>query len=150
MKDTIRQRIVDDFEKRMKTIKRLNGYQTDMGLNIFVNRTTDWQESELEGCDIRDGDEEVEAAGAVHSFTLDMDLEVKVKGSASDRYVRRVIADITVAVGKAPKFSDLIDTVKPVSIGSPDFEHKDRKFGTIDMKFKVNYRTRAFDPYNNV
>lgn len=148
MEDTIRQLIVDDFKKRMQSITKLNGYHHDMGSNIFVYRTEDWQVSELPGGDIRDGDESVEVSGDHHVFTLDIKFEAKISGTTSLRGVRKVIADVTKAVGATPKFSDLIVTVRPVSNEAPEFNKKDKLFCSVAMNFEIIYITRAFDPYN--
>lgn len=148
MVDSIRQKIVDDFKTRMQTITTGNGYETNLGSNIFVWRTEDWQESELPGGDIRDGDEDVEVVDDLHIFTLDMELEVKVSGTVSRADIRKIIADVTVAVGVS-KFSSYILTAIPVSNETPDFDKKDKLFGSIIMKFQVTYTTGAFDPYNS-
>lgn len=149
MADSIRQQIVDGFTTRMQTITKINGYKTDLGANISEHRTEDWQESELPGGDARDGDESIEVSGDEHIFTLDMEIEVKMSGTASQRDVMKIIADVTKAVGVS-KFSGFIETVRPVSNEAPDFEKKDKQFGSITMKFEVIYRTKAFDPYTTI
>ncbi len=154
MADSIRQQIFDALMARLQTISVANGYETTLGANVDERRTTPWQETELPGLNVSEGDEEVTAQGEVHIFSLDINIEVTVTGTASQDQVRKTIADVTQAVGKPPapasdvKFSALIDRVVPVSIGALDFEQKDRKFGSVKLNFNIIYSTWAFDPYN--
>lgn len=147
MADSIRQQIIDAFAARLQTITTGNGYETNLGSNITQYRTEDWQESELPGGDITEGEESIVASGTDHIFTLPLSLAIKVSGAASIADVRKVIADVTKAIGVS-KFSNLIETMTPVSNEEPDFDKRDKLFGGITMNFEVNYRTRAFDPYN--
>ncbi len=148
MPDSIRQQIVDAFETRLQVITTNTGYETNLGNNITQYRTEEWDEADLPGGDITEGDETVVASGTVHTFILSLSLEVKVSGTASIADVRKVITDVTKAVG-ASKISSLIDTLTPTSTGAPEFDKKDKLFGSVEMNFEVIYRTGAFDPYNN-
>ncbi len=148
MADSIRQQIIDAFETRLQTIAIADdGYETELGANISQYRTEDWQESDLPGGDIREGEESIEVSGTHHIFTLPLELEVKVSGTASAADVRKVIADVTKAIGVS-KFSSFVETIRPLSNGEPDFDKKDKLFGGITMNFEVIYRTGAFDPYS--
>ena len=149
MADSVRQQIVDAFITRLRTITTINGYETELGSNISEGRTEEWQESELPGGDVREGEESIEVSDPQHSFTLPLELEVKVAGATSRATVRKIIADVTKAIG-ASKFSSLIVYIRPVSNGEPDFDKKDKLFGSITMSFEVVYVTVAFDPYNTI
>ncbi len=154
MADSIRQQIFAALITRLQTISVANNYQTALGANVHERRTTPWQESELPGLDVREGDEDVNLLGEYHIFTLAIEIEIMVAGTASQTDIRKAIADVTQAVGKPPapaanvKFSSHIKWVEPGSTAKPDFEQKDSKFGSILMNFNVIYRTLAFDPYN--
>lgn len=156
MADSVRKQIFDALIARLQTISVANNYELALGTNVYERRTTPWQESELPGLDVREGDEDITLMGEHHEFTLALEIEIMVTGTVSQTTVRKAIADVTQAVGKPPlpasnvKFSSLLDRVEPVSTAKPDFEQKDSKFGSILMNFNVIYRTLAFDPYSAV
>ena len=153
MADSIRQQIFDALILRLRTISVANNYKTVLGSNVYEHKTTAWEASQLPGLDVQEGDEAVNSQGEWHFFTLTIEINIAVSGTASQQDVRKAIADVTQGVGKPPspaanvKFSSLIDRVVPVSISQPDFEQKDNLFGNIQMIFNVFYKTLAFDPY---
>jgi hypothetical protein len=151
--DSIRQQIVDALVTRLEGILVNKGYETDLGLNIFEWRTTDFQESELPGCVVRDPDEETEVKGQYHYNKLNIEIEAKTKNSpvtalTTARESRKVIADITRAIGTDPTFGGLAIMTDPVDNESLDMEQKDRQFGSILMKLNILYRTKMFQPFS--
>lgn len=152
MADSIRQQMFDALITRLKTISVANNYKTVLGTNVYESRTTPWQASELPGLDVREGEEGVVAEGEHHIFTLEIEIDLVVSGTASPRDNREGIADVTQAVGKPPlpapneKFSPYARVV-PVSTGKPVLEQKDSKFVSTQINLNVVYRTLAFDPY---
>lgn len=148
MADSIRQQIVDAILTRMQTILIVNGYETDLGNNVFEWRTTDLQESELPGLIVRDVSEDVAVRGGNHVCTLNIEVEAKASGTTSATVIRDIIADITKAIGTDINFSNLVQETEPVENESLGFEQKDKKFSGATMRFNCVYVTNAFDPYN--
>ncbi len=147
MPSSVRQQIVDAFITRMRTIKTINGYETELGSNVTEWRATEWQESELPGCDVRDTGESTEVKGQYHYNTVSIELEAKVQSATAPDVVRDVIADINKAIGTDPSFGGLAYNVTPVENESIDFEKKDKSFGGVLMKLDISYRIKAFKPY---
>lgn len=148
MAESVRQDVVTDLLTRLATITTANGYETDIGSNVDEHRTTDWQESELEGIDVRDPSEDVEIRGANHAMTIHFEIEAKTTGGTSPEKVRDIIADVTKAIGLSPKFSSSVQDIKPVENESMNFNKKDKLFGSVLMKFDVRYVTKAFTPFS--
>ncbi len=146
MADSIRQQIIDALKTRLEDVTTINVNETEVGSNIFEWRTTDWQESELEGINIRDTNESVEVRGGNHACSLDIELEAKVAAGTSPAKSRAVIADVTKAIGSDPRFGGLVQHTTPVE-NEMDIEQKDKKFSTILMKFNLKYVTKAFSPF---
>ena len=147
---SVRQQIVDALIALLRTITTINGYETDLGLNITEWRTEDWQESELPGCDVRDPGEETEVKGQHHYNIISIELEAKVQSSTAPSVVRDIIADINKAIGTVTKTSTLgllVTQISPVENESIDFEKKDKSFGGALMKIDISYRIKAFQPY---
>lgn len=151
MADSVRQQIVEALKALLQTIRTINGYETELGANVSEWRTTEWQESELPGCDIRDPSEATEVKGQYHYNTLDIEIEAKIKGSTVTTEVRNVIAEITKALGTVTRTSTLgllVTQISPVDNESLDMEQKDRKFSSTLMRFNILYRIKAFKPYS--
>lgn len=145
MAHSARQQIVEALLVLLKTIRQSNDYETN--LDITEWRPTDWQVSELPGCDIRDPDENIEVKGQYHYKTISIEAEVKVQDTSAPEVVRNVIADIEKALGTDPTLGGLAYSITPVENESIDFDKKDKSFGGALIKFQISYRTKAFKPY---
>lgn len=148
MAESIRQQIVSAVETRLKTIKVVNGYETDIGLNINVWQTTDFQESELPAIDVRDPSEEVDVRGGNHICNLTIEIEAKVSGTTSAAAMRDIIADTIKAIGTDPTFGGLAQDTRPVTNDSFGFGQNSKKIASIVMTFEARYITKKFSPYS--
>ena len=148
MAASVRQSILNAIKTRLQSITVVNGYETDIGSNVNMWHTTDFQETELPAIDLRDPAEEVETRGGNHICTLTIEIEAKVSGSASDITMRDIIADIIKAVGTDPTFGGLTQDTKPVSNDSLGFGQNSKKIASIVMTFEARYITKKFSPYN--
>lgn len=144
---SIRQQILTAIKTRLQTITVANGYETDIGSNVNVWHTTDFQETELPAIDLRDPAEEVETRGGNHICTLSIEIEAKVSGTTSDVSMRDIIADIIKAVGIDSTFSGLVQDTRPVSNESFGFNQNSKKVASITMKFESRYIIKKFSPY---
>lgn len=131
----------------METILTTNGYETDIGGNVFEWHTTAWEESELPALDIRDIGETVEVRGGNHSYTLTIEIEAKVSGTTSGTIMRDIVGDILKAVGTDTKFSGLIQNTRPLQIESFGFSQQDKRIASILITFELSYVTKAFSPF---
>ena len=147
MPDSRRQRIVDQIKALLATITVANGFKTDVGLNIFEWKGIDFQDTELPGVDVRDPSEEVETIGGRHFYTLTIEIEAKVSASATTNEAREVLADIQTLMGSNQNLGGLAHLVRPVQNELLDFEKLNNKFGSILIRFEVEYATKAFQPY---
>lgn len=143
-----RQQIITELLSVFSKLTKLYGHKTDLGSNVFEWKTTDFQETDLPGMGLRDTDEIVEVKGSNHYYTLTIEIEAKVQASTSTSAAREVIADIMTIIGQNCTLGGLAVNVRPVENELLDFEKANKKFGTILMKFEVQYITKAFQPYS--
>lgn len=143
-----RQRIVDQIKALLATVTISNGFKTDIGLNAFEWRSTDFQDTELPGIDVRDPSEDVEARGGRHFYTLVIEIEAKVSSSNTTDQAREVLADIQTLMGRNQNLDGLAHLVRPVQNELLDFEKLNNKFGSVIMRLEVQYATKAFQPYS--
>lgn len=148
MTDSRRQRIITELLSIFKKNTKLYGHKTNLGSNVFEWKTADFQESDLPGMDLRDTGEEVEVKGLNHYYTLTIEIEAKVQASTSTAAAREVIADIMTIIGQNCSLGGLTVNIRPVENELLDFEKTNKKFGTILMKFEIQYITKAFQPYS--
>ena len=124
MAKSIRQSIVESIIARLQTITVANGYETNLGSNVFDWKLSAVQEGSLPCVALRDTNETIERRGGNHLHTLSNELEAKADGSDSQVY-----------------------NTDPVENEQLDFEAENKEFSTINMTFSVKYSTLAFQPY---
>lgn len=148
MPDSRRQQIIDKIKALLATITVANGFNTDVGSNVFEWKSISFQDTEIPGINIRDPNEEVETRGGNHFYTLTIEIEAKVSASATTNEAREVLADIQTLMGRNQNLDNLAHHVKPVQNELLDFEKVNKKFGTVLLRFEVEYATKAFQPYS--
>lgn len=144
---SIRQQIVTGLLVRLRTILVSNGYETNLGSNIFEWKTTDFQPSEMPGAAVRDVPEGPPVVrGDIHMHVLGFSVEIKVSDADPATVLRAAVADVEKAVGLSPKFSTFL-VLNPVSNPDFDVEQNDSKLGSATVEFSVVYQTPAFAPF---
>lgn len=136
-----RQQIIEALNSILSTIVSLGG-------NVFEWKGSDFQESDLPGIDIRDVSEEVEIKGQRHFNKVTIELEGKVSASTSTQQARDVMADIIAKMGEKFNINNLAHKITPLDNELLDFEKGNKKFGTILIRFEIEYSTKAFQPYS--
>lgn len=154
MADSLRQRIVDAVISRMQTISVVNGYQTDLGATV-----EDWprrfDEAELEALAAHAAigvydltadskKEHVESGDTMHR--LPFQIRIFAARSVTPRNLRRMIADVILAIGVDQTWGALAITTWPGRNGfvvpSESFEIS----GTA-IEFEIQFLTETFNPY---
>jgi hypothetical protein len=148
MPDSRRQQIIDQIKTLLATVTIANGFKTNLGANVFEWKGIDFQESEIPGVDVRDPSEDVETKGGRHFYTLTIEIEAKVSASATTDEAREVLADIQTLMGSNQNLGGLAHLVRPVQNELLDFEKMNNKFGSVAMRFEIQYATKAFQPYS--
>lgn len=147
MPDSRRQQIIDQIKTLLATVTIANGFKTDVGSNVFEWKSTDFQDTDIPGIDVRDPDEAVETRGGRHFYNLTIEIEAKVSSSATTNEAREVLADIQTLMGSNQNLGGLAHLVRPVQNELLDFEKMNNKFGSVLIRFEVAYATKAFQPY---
>lgn len=147
MADSKRQIILNAIDTALKTIKIANGYETDLGNNIFEWREEPLQESELPAAIWRDTDEPVEFTIGAHEHKLTVEIELYAVGPTSPTILRKLIADVVKLVGANLTWSGNAEDTKPQTEDIKT-EKESRRIAGALVKFEVIYTTNRFDPYN--
>lgn len=145
---TIRQQIIAAIKARFEGITVVNGYQTDIGLNVSVWEDHPWEQGIDSGVEIRDP----ECAGSVDAYpTHTFRLTVKATAFAmtgaltADKIRDKTLADINKAIGVGISWGGLAINTEPPT-DSILIEHRNKIIGGTEVTFVVVFRTKAWDP----
>jgi len=146
MPETLRQQIVDAIEQRMKMIRQINGYETDIGENIFW-----WLESpltieDLPGMICRDRVNKRSAGLGIYDNTMQVEIEAKNEGSMGSEDVRNIIADIERVVALDETWGGLAFGTEIVE-DEIMVEQNEYTIAAVKLTLTIEYRTVRFDPY---
>lgn len=138
---SIRQQIMDKIESRLGTILVSNGYQTDIGNNVFPWLLT--TPAILPAVVFRDPTRNVSAHMEAHLSTVSVDVEVFGAAGFTDDDIRAMIQDVIKAVGTDTTWDGLaLDTELVSDSVVIDTQANAVKNGLIT--FKVAYRGGRF------
>lgn len=138
---SIRQQIMDKIESRLGTILVSNGYQTDIGNNVFPWLMT--TPASLPAVVFRDPSRDVSAHREAHLSTVFVETEVFGTSGFTDDDIRAMIQDVVKAFGTDTTWDGLaLDTNLVSDIFVIDTGTNAIKSGLI--MFKVTYRGGQF------
>lgn len=159
MADSIHQKIFNAVKTRFQGIRIDGGYETEIGAHAFAWRDfihSPLAPEEMPGFSLKD--RQVEPSGRPETITRhyhEISFEVQAMASATtssppDNHARRIIADLTKAIGVDRKWTTdsvaiAIDT-EPGNAGIESVHLGDRVV-FIRYEFTVRFRTGIFDPY---
>ena len=146
MADSKRQQIITALDARLKTIKTVNGYETNLGDNVFELRPAPLQDSELPGVVYYDTNETHDIAVQTHIHTISINMDVITSGATTIATVRKMIADIIKAVGVDVTFGNLAEDSRILS-DDIKIEHESKLIGGALIKMEIEYTTNTFNPY---
>ena len=150
MATPIRQTLVDNINTQLQTITTGNGYETNLGSNVFEWRETPLQQSELPGIIFRDPSNQQSKTFGKHESTLRLEIEVYTQGLPA--IMRKAIADVIKCIGveglKANPFT-VAEVVKFSGDEEIDASHTEHRFSGVKMTFEIEYLTDPWNPFTN-
>lgn len=149
--DSKRQLICQKIDARFKTILISNGYNTDLGKNVFEWRDNPIDENELPSLTWRDVSEDDSNASAgtigYHNHVMTMELKVATaKGTTTAKEIRALLADIIKAVGVDQTWGRLATRTDPVS-NEMQVEEVETIIGGVTITLNITYQTMKWNPY---
>ena len=145
-----RQDILGAIKTRMNGISVAGGYHTAAGVNVFIWRTANLDQTILPALVIRDTGQAKDQEGESSPYSFDtwrMKVEIEVvceSGSTTDVLLRQIIADVYKAIGVDDTWGGNAIT----SFLSDDEmvlqDQQAKIVGGATIKFEVLYRTRKY------
>lgn len=150
MPDSLRQQIIDAVDTRFKTILTANGYETDLGQNVFHWKENAFEQDHLpclEYRDVSDPPEDIAFQLRLHTITLEV--RAYAKGSDVDKTARKLIADIVKCIGTDLTWGGLAEDTEQISVpGEINMDHAEKKIAGTLLVFEIEYTSDRFDPYS--
>ena len=146
MSDTKRERIIKAIETRMATITIANGYNTEIGKNVF-RAIPKIDPSQLPACDIFPLTETTERIGGGNYLcTMSLNIVAIAKTESQNPSVlsEQILGDIRMALAGL-SFSSEAEDVSYASGGTNDYSNKDTVSITVNLIIK--YFSKINDPY---
>ena len=136
MATPIRQTLIDNIKTQLQTITTGNGYETNLGSNVFEWRETPLQQSELPGIVIRDPSNQQTKTFGKHESVLKLEIEIYTQGLPV--VTRKAIADVIKCIGveglKDQPFT-VAEVVKFSGDEEIDASHTEHRFAGVKMNF---------------
>lgn len=149
--DSKRQLICTRLDARLKTILIADGYNTDLGRNVFEWRDNPIDQSELPAVNWRDisEDDSNATAGTVgyHTHVITMELKIATaKGTTTAKEIRALLADIVKAVGVDQTWGRQAIRTDPMS-NEMVIEEVEDIIGGLTVTLAITYQTIKWNPY---
>lgn len=147
MPDTIRQQVISSVDARFKTILTTNGYQTDIGANVFDWRAEALEDSNLPALIYRDTQCSTEISN-IASYTHKMTVEViaVVANDTPMPIIRQIIADIDKAIGVDDRWGGLAILTERTGDES-GIEIDDKKYAGCRLTMVITFRTLGWNDF---
>lgn len=138
------QQIIDAVITRLGSIKKANGYETDIGNDVREWDTAHDNEDELPIVDVRDDDTvAVDDSGAMFVFEMPLSIEIKTAGSTSKSDARKMIFDVYKAVKQDPDFGNLADNTFPQT-HAIEVEQENKQVSRVLIKILIKFSAPAW------
>lgn len=146
MPDSKRQKIVTAIDTALKNIKTSQGYETDLGDNVFEWREEPLQETEIPGAIWRDTDAPVDETFGEHLHKMILEVELFSSGASAPALLRKLIADVVKMIGANLTWGGLAEDTRPQTEDIKT-DRESKRIGSALLKFEILYLTARFDPY---
>ena len=146
MSDTKRERIIKAIHTRLSTVTIANGYNTEIGKNVF-RAIPKIDPSQMPACDIFPLTETTERIGGGNylcTMALNIVAIAKTESQNASILSEQILGDIRMAIADLSFSSDAED-VSYTSGGTNDYSNKDTV--SITVNFMIKYFSKINDPY---
>lgn len=138
-----RQNIVTALDTLLKTIKVVNGYQTNAGLNVFEWRGTPLEQTDLPAILFRDTTDPIDSEGVTDraDHLLTVELAMYAAGSTAPASSRVLIEDVLKALGSSPTLGvAAVYDMRPAA-SNLVAEHEGIRLAAASLTIQIRYRT---------
>ena len=139
---SVRQHLIDHLKAKIAEVKKINGYNTDLGLNIFEWRDHPLTKDELPGVIIRDSLNRRITPTSIAKFRWALRIEIAVFGRTPQE-IRAGIEDVLKVLRQCEeeKWGGQAEWTTLADGDEMSFERYDIEIGAAIITFDVIYET---------
>lgn len=141
MADSKRQQILSAIDTRLKTIKTINGYETNLGNKIYAWKATPLDDVDLPAAEYRDIANDHFKPAPIGSFRWALTIEIGVitaSGTTTISDIRKMIGDVYKAIGTDITWSTLAQWTEQPS-DKVEIEQQEKTIGGAKIVFQIIY-----------
>ena len=141
MATTKRQSIMNAVKTRLQSITVANGYDFNLGSNIYEWRTTALNDNELPGIVFRDTQNIKIEGGPVAYFRWGLNVEVEIitQGGTSITDIRKMLGDVYKAIKTDDTWGGLAITTEQPNSDEIQSEQQERKITGAAIRLQIIY-----------
>lgn len=138
------QSIIDALETRLATILTTGGYNTDAGQNVYENRSTPLNDTEMPAI-VFTYEELVEADTFQEELhTLEIEFELHAAGASARDDIRSIAEDVVTAMAVDETFGGLADDVELPRESGLKVEAAEQDYARGTLTMSVQYTTDLY------
>lgn len=145
---TIRQQIINKVKERLQTILVANGYNSNLGQNVYEWRVETYAKDSPASIEIRDISCETVLLEA-HRHRLLIEAEIVNILDTTPQKAREMIADVIKVIGVDPQWSSLAINTYPMG-DTIEMQQGEKIIGGAKVSFVIEFRTKEWDPYTQI
>lgn len=153
MPTSLRQQIIENVKTQLKTILVGNGFNSNLGQNVFDWKTSAWGQNEMPGLSVEDGSHNTQSwtlgkpgTGKVQQ-TINLEIFIKVEsGTTPAETLRGMIADVIQAIGNNFTFG-LTNVWTEQDQDAALLVQEKNVISGARLGFKVHYISGVLNPY---
>lgn len=143
---SIRQKLVEAVDARLKTILTTGGYETNIGANVFWWRAR-LDPNSLPAIACRDRQHQEVATAGAWRRTLMIDMEIYLApASAPDTVMRQALADIETAIGSDVTFGGLAEDTQYIEGEHMSLDDHENVIVASGFFVAIEYTTEPWNP----
>lgn len=151
MADTIHKQIIDQLKAKVQLAKVVNGYQTNIGDNVYHQSPAPVTDGELPVCNILDRNVQFDpgalSATHQHACRMETDIEIYTAGDTAVSDLYAAIGDVIKALGADRQLGGNATNIR-LSEYTLQTDYTDQAVASAVLNFTIEFFINLFDPLN--
>lgn len=150
--ETVHKRIIDQLKAKIQLIRVIDGYQTDLGLNVYHQSPSPVIEGELPACNIIDRNVRFDP-GALsgthqHFCQLETSVDIYTSGDNAVTDIYKCIGDVIKAIGLDRTLGNTCTNIRLVDY-TVQTDMTDTIIASSVLSFDIEFFINLFNPFLN-
>jgi len=148
MADPKRQSIIDALEARLQTILTSNGYETNVGSNVYERHPKPVPIANIPCVIYADVEEEISLVTQETNRFISVELEIFTAGTTALNTIRKILADIEKAIGTDKGTFGGLAVTTWILENTLAMDQESKIISGAVMTIRIHFKTNQYDPYS--